>query len=108
LAPPHNPNRPRGVWRIDRTFLPIPLLRWERHSLLFSPRGFIAVNPSIVIGRRLTFAPNLLRGGCTVGVALQMKIGFNQAGPPASEAGTAQPGTAILSKLRGILARNAG
>jgi len=108
LAPPQNPNRPRGVRKIERTFLPIPLLRWQRRSLPLSARGFVAVNPSIVIGRRLTLASALFRGGCTFGVALEMKIRFEQPGAPALRTGLAVPGPAILSKLRRIFDKNAG
>jgi hypothetical protein len=96
-----NPNQPKGGRRINRTFVPIPLLRWECASPI-GPHAFIAFNPSIVIGRRPTFAPDVFRGGRTFGVALQMRVRFDQAGVPAATAGPPAPTPGILSRVRAV------
>ena len=90
------------VRKINRRFLPIPLLRWQ-HETPLGPRGVIAVNPSLVLGRRQTYMPDVFRGGRTFGVAVEMKIRFDgpDSNPPADAA--ADPASAIVGRLRGLL-----
>ncbi len=98
----------RGVRRLNRKLLPIPLLRWQGYSPI-GPRGLIALNPSLVIGRRQTFMSTIFRGGRTFGFAVEMKIRFDRVSGPAAApvgAATRDPGSIILSTVRGFLDRN--
>ncbi len=96
-------NPPRGTKRLNRTLLPIPLIRWQRSGALITDRGSIDISPALVVGRRLSFLPDLFPGGRTFGIAVQMKIRLDQPGtrPPAA----ALPGPAILSKVRALVNR---
>lgn len=89
--------------KINRTFLPIPVFRWERYAPLILSHGYVAIDPSLVIGKRLTWSPELARGGRTFGIAVRMRIWFDK--PPASGEREPQPTTQdrILSTLRAVL-----
>ncbi len=104
-----NPAALAGVRRIPRTFVPIPLLPWKPH-LQVGRSAHLAVNPSIVLGRRLTSDPAMSRGGRTLGVAIEMKLRFDR---PAATAPRPTPrgvfsGGAILSKVIGMLEKRGG
>ncbi len=102
-----NPGFPAIRPKITRTFVPIPLLRWQRHASLVTPHGFMAISPSIVIGRRLTWAPDLLRGGRTIGVAVQIRIWLDHPWPGDDiTTGSQSPARErIFSTVRGMLGR---
>ena len=94
---------PSGGRRISRTFLAIPVVRWQRYFSLVTPRGYVAITPSLVIGRRQTWAPELARGGRTFGIAVQMRVWLDH--PPTTGDRTPRPTTEdrILSTLRAVL-----
>jgi hypothetical protein len=99
------PGLPAIRRKINRTFLPIPLLRWQRQSSLVTPHGFVSIGPAIVLGRRVTSAPDLMRGGRTIGVAVQVLVWLDHS--PSGDrlaAGSRAPGR-ILSTICGMLER---
>jgi hypothetical protein len=102
-----NANTARGPRRLNHTFVHIPLLQWQRHSQIFSPRGLVTVNPALVLGRRQTFMPELARGGRTFGVALEMTIRLDGAGGSTFGTDATRSGGAVLSGLRTVLDRDA-
>ncbi len=94
--------QPRGIRPLNRTMLAIPLLRWQRPAVLMGAHGSVAVNPSIVVGRRLTFMPDVFRGGRTFGIAVEMKIRLDQ--QPRSPVGAGLPaGIPIASRVRAVM-----
>ncbi len=97
----------RGMRRLNRKLLPIPLLRWQGYTPI-GPRGLVALNPSLVIGRRQTFMSTIFRGGRTFGFAVEMRIRFDRVAAPAAPGGstTRDPGSVILSTVRGFLDKN--
>lgn len=102
LAAHANPGLP-AIRRINRRFVPIPILEWRRHSPLVMGRGLMAIRPTIVIGRRLTWAPELSRGGRTIGLAVQVRVWLD-APPGAAPADvTSHAPARILSTMRGML-----
>ncbi len=101
------PLAPVGGRRITRTFLPIPLVQWQRRSSLITPRGLVSVRPTIVIGRRLTCMPQFGRDGRTLGVGVQVRLWLDEPAPRPASALPASDGTdaGILATVRGILDR---
>jgi hypothetical protein len=102
-APPRNP-LPRGIPSIHGRLLPIPMLQWRARAPLDS-RASLAFRPSLVIGRRRTYMPEVFRGSRTFGFALQVRINVGQPAPaPAQEAPAGASGTAQLaSRARALM-----
>ena len=98
-------SEPRGVQRLDRKLLPVPLLSWQRPGFLINTHGSMSINPSLVIGRRLSFLPDVFPGGRTFGVAVEMKLRLDRAtaslpSPPEPR----RPG--FLSRVRSLVEKN--
>ncbi len=93
-----------GVKKVNRTFVPIPLVAWHRR-LPIGRSTDMALNPSIVFGRRLTIAPELSRGGRTMGVAVEMKVRF---GPHPVTQAPAKPTSALFSQLLATVVKRGG
>ncbi len=97
---------PMGGRKISRTFVPIPLFRFQRYSSLVTPRGFFAINSSIVIGRRNTWALPPARGGRTFGIAVQMRMWLDRPASPGQAASVASVQDRIVSTLRAVIERS--
>lgn len=103
-----NPGLPGTGPKVNRTFLPIPMLGWQRYSSLLTPHGFMAISPSVVIGRRLTWAPELARGGRTIGVGVQLRMWLDRPPSLANARAPSQAPATILSTVRAMLGSNGG
>ncbi len=100
------PKQPSAIRRINRRFLPIPLVGWQHRLDLLSPHGSIAIRPSIVVGRRLTALPEVYRASRTIGLAVEMKIRLDPPAAPVKTDGASDPASAVLSRLRGLIDRD--
>ncbi len=96
-----------GGRKIDRRFVPIPLVGWRARSSLLTAHGAVAVHPSIVIGRRLTWLPEVVRGRRTLGVGVQVRVWLDDPRPTPSAVAPEAPASAgrILATVQGILDR---
>lgn len=103
-----NPGLPGTGPKVNRTFLPIPMLGWQRDSSLLTPHGLMAISPSVVIGRRLTWAPDLGRGGRTIGVGVQVRMWLDRPPSLADARAPSQAPATILSTVGAMLGRNGG
>ena len=104
LARPASP-APAGGRKISRTYIAIPMVQWQGYSSLVAQRGYVSITPSIVIGRRPTWAPELARGGRTFGIGVQMRIWLDRPAQPTLSGPAPNAQDRIVSTLRGLLDR---
>ncbi len=93
--------------KISRTFLPIPIFQWQRYAPLVVARGYVAIDPSLVVGRRLTWSSRFAPGGRTFGIAVRMRIWLDRPDTPGAAAPQPTTEDRILSTLRSVLDRSA-